>query len=104
MWRRIVAVILVMVSFVTFGNAAYSFGYLGFSGFASQQSVQQLVINGLEDQINRVTIRWCTARKMNNVDAFELASKQLRQLSEQYREATGGKLYSPTCMELLIDG
>lgn len=103
-WRRFIATLVLVSLIMSFGNAAYSFGYLGFSGFADQQSVTQLIINDLREQIGRVTIRWCVARQMNNEDAFKFAAAELRRLEEQYQKVTGGQRYSPTCMELLING
>ena len=104
MWRRLVGAAIIVLGISSFINSAYSFGYLGFAGFASQQSVQQLIINDLREQISRVTIRWCVARMTNNDDAFKLATNELIRLKDQYMEITGGQIFSPTCMELLING
>ena len=104
MWRRTTAVLLIFFSFLSMANTAYSFGYLGIGGFASQQSVQQLIISDLKEQISRVTIRWCVARQMRNREAFDFATAELGRLIDQYKLASGGLRYQPTCNELLIDG
>ena len=111
-WRQTMAFSMALVLVVSFGHLFQSHGALeaaGVAGFASAPQVTELQgtfrdfrLTQLEEQIDRVRIRQCSAINMRNQVAADSAREQLNSLLRTWRSAAKYDYPVKSCVELLV--
>lgn len=106
------AAILFLTLILSFGDFARGMGwleYVGVSGYATNQqligfdeTLKELRIGQLEEQLDRVRIRQCNALRMNNQLALEATRVEMNILLRTYRRVATYDYRVKGCDELLV--